>query len=299
MRHVIAIAVSSVVMLPLAASPAKGQAVCSAPHSGPVVGSGASAGTLAPRSGWAQISVQHQRTSTLFNPQTRAAPLILDGVASTSSIYTSAAIGVLTGLEIWGQIPVHKLRYSDNGGSRERSGAGDPRLSVRASSSLFGMPAPFAMRGGVKLPGSRFPIDATVIPLTEGQRDWELSLESWRVFGGGAVYTLGWIGYRWREANAEAGRKPGDELFVHAAVGGNVGRLQWDLGADLLRGAAPVQQGVSLPGARRELLQLQPTVGWRFGPGRAGASAQIPLAGRNLPASPGFSVGYLLFWNPQ
>jgi hypothetical protein len=273
------------------------QAVCSAPHSGPVVARG-QAGTLAPLAGWFQLSFAHQQTRTLFNPDRVARPLILDGTATTTSAYASAALGVLPGLELWGQIPFHALDYTDNGGSRDRSGFGDPRISVRMSPALVGAGSvPVVVRAGVKLPGSSFPVDATIIPLTEGQRDWELSIESWRSFAAERIYALGWVGYRWREENRETGRQPGSEVFIHGAVGGPfLRRFHWELGGDVLRGAAPEQQGVTLDAARRELLQLQPTLAWNVGPGRIGVSAQVPLRGRNLPASPGFSAGYLVMW---
>jgi hypothetical protein len=274
------------------------QAVCSAPHSGPVVASGGQVGMLPPGAGWAQLNAAHQRTTTFFDHERDSRPLILDGVATTTSLYVSGAVGLVRGLEFWAQVPLHILRYEDNGGSRDRSGIGDPRFSLRMGSALFGADAPFVLRAGVKLPGSTFPVDATVIPLTEGQRDWELSLESWRGLPGSLLYVLGWVGYRWREENGDAARRPGDELFGHVALGGPIGsRLHWDLGADVLRGAPPEQQGILLRGARRELVQLQPTLGLDAGPGRLGLSAQVPLRGRNLPASPGFSLGYLLMWD--
>lgn len=280
--------------VPAAAWP---QAVCSAPHSGPVVASGGQVGMLSPGAGWTQFNATHQRTTTLFDHERDSRPLILDGVATTTSVYVSGAVGILPGLEVWAQVPVHSLRYEDNGGSRDRAGIGDPRFSLRMGSALFGVDAPFVLRAGVKLPGSTFPVDATVVPLTEGQRDWELSLESWRALAGGRLYVLGWAGYRWREENADAARRPGDELFGHVALGGPIGsRLHLDLGADVLRGASPQQQGILLRGARRELVQLQSTLGVDVGPGRLGLSAQVPLRGRNLPASPGFSLGYLLMW---
>jgi hypothetical protein len=284
-----------------AATRLQAQAVCSAPHSGPVISNGAQAGTLEPFTGWFQLSIARQDTRTIYQHDRVARPLILDGEATTTSVYASASIGVLEGVEIWAQIPFHALSYTDNGGSRERSGIGDPRFSVRLSPAVAGFNAvPVVLRAGVKLPGERFPVDATVIPLTEGQRDWELSIESWRTFAGGRTYVLGWAGYRWRETNRDAARRPGNEVFIHGAVGGPLGeRLHWELGGDVLRGGAPEQQRVILEASRRELAQVQPTLSWNVGPGRVGLSAQIPLQGRNLPASPGFSLGYLMLWSAR
>ena len=153
------------------------------------------------------------------------------------------------------------------------------------------------LRFGAKVPGSTFPVDARVLPLTEGQRDWEISLESGRSFDFLPIYVVGWAGYRWRGQNETALYEPGDESFGHLAVGGSVYDLAWQIGADGLWGQAPTVVGLLLADQEaRRLLQIVPTVGYAVGPGTVEATVQIPLAGRNLPAGAGFSVSYRTAW---
>jgi hypothetical protein len=164
---------------------------------------------------------------------------------------------------------------------------------------LVGWRGPVLVRAGVKFPGSDFPVDATLIPLSEGQRDWELSLESGTAFPGTALYLLGWVGYRWREANVPLDRKPGDERFAHVAFGGHLGPTQAELAVEAMSALAPRYLGVELSTAARRLVQLQPTVSYAAGPGSLELTGLIPVAGRNLPAGPGVSVGYRLTWGAQ
>ncbi len=296
------VALTGLVAMALSAAhapPVSAQAVCSAPHSSPVLAQGGTIETLRPGTGWAQVSGFRQVSNGFFGPTGDRQPFLADGRVRTHSAFFTAAVGVVRGVDVWGQLPVHDLRYSDQTGGRHRLGLGDPRFSVRLSPRVVGIDGlPLAVRAGVKLPGSRFPVDATVIPLSEGQRDWELSLESGAALGPGdaPLYVLGWVGVRWRETNEQTDRKPGDELFGHAAVGGAWRAFRLELGAEALLGRAPRQLGLELPAGRRRLLQLQPTVGYHVGRSTVEVTLLLPLAGRNLPTGTAGSVGYRFSW---
>jgi hypothetical protein len=80
------------------------------------------------------------------------------------------------------------------------------------------------------------------------------------------------------------------------AIGGVFSGISLELAADGLWGKAPLAQGFLLTGDKRQLLQLQPTVGFKAGPGHLEANVQIPLSGQNLPIGTGFSIGYRFSW---
>lgn len=272
------------------------QAVCSAPHSSPGLSGSGSLRTLPPGSGWIQLSGYVQEADTRFTFEGERETFFSSGAASTRSLYLTAAVGVVWGLDVWAQASLHRLRYSDDSGSRDRTGLGDVRLAARAGAELVGLDLPVSLRAGVKLPGSRFPVDVTVLPLSEGQVDAEVSVESGHAFAGGAFYVLGWVGHRWRLGISEAERNPGDEWFGHVAAGGARGSLRWELAVEGLFGAPPVQQGIELVTDRRRLVQVVPGVAWQVGPGEADLGVQVPLAGRNLPSDPSVALGYRLSW---
>lgn len=280
------------VSLPLGA-----QAICSAPHSSPVLASGGTIETLRPGAGWVQVSAFRQSSDEFFNPNSEPQPFLAQGEVRTSSLYLTGAVGVIPGLDAWVQVPLHHIRYADVGGQRERTGIGDPRVSVRVSPELAGLPGvPLALRAGVKFPGSGFPKDATIVALGEGQRDVEVSLESGKAFSGVPVYVMGWIGYRWRTLNASAQREPGDERFAHLAVGGTLRSFHVEVAGEFMSGLTPRQQGFALSASRRRLVQLTPTIGYQLGRGALEFTALLPLAGRNLPSGPGASVAYRFAW---
>jgi hypothetical protein len=275
---------------------ARSQAVCSAPHSAPSVGQGGSVGTLEPGAGWIQLSFYGQNAAQRFDFAGDRQPFFAAGEARTRSAYLTASVGIFEGLDVWAQAAVHDLRYQDEGGARERTGLGDVRIAARGSASLIGVAVPVAVRVGVKLPGNEFPVDATILPLSEGQTDVEISVETARALAGDALYALGWVGHRWRFGQTTAARQPGDEWFVHLGLGGHHRSVRWQLGADLLHGGAPSQQGVTLTSDRRRLIQLNPSAAWTAGPGEVDVGAHVPISGRNLPSDPGFSVGYRFTW---
>ncbi|MBI4502046.1 MAG: hypothetical protein HY700_12910 [Gemmatimonadetes bacterium] len=270
------------------------QALCSAPHSSPSL-RGGSLGTTAPGSGWLQFSVFRQRSARHFDAAGDRLPFPADGTVGITSMYLTTGVGLIRGLDAWFQVPLHVAGYRDVRVDTSRTGIGDLRAALRVGPALFGAPAiPLAVRVGAKVPGTAFPLDATIIPLTEGQRDWEVSVETGHAFS--PLYLLGWVGHRWRGENTTVGRQPGREVFGHAALGGTAGGLHWELASDVLVGSAPTLFGLQLTTARRRLFQLAPTLGGRFGPGDLEATAAIPVVGRNLPTGAGVSLGYRLSW---
>ncbi|MEX0692035.1 MAG: hypothetical protein WD043_09365 [Gemmatimonadales bacterium] len=279
----------------LSGSSLAGQAICSGPHGSPVLAQGGA--TLEPGTGWVQLSLYAQRSSEFFNTVGARQAFLSDGAVRTRSTFVTAAVGITWGLELWAQAPVHDVRFADQTGAREAAGLGDPRVAVRISPELITTRhIPVALRAGVKFPGRTFPVDATLIPLGEGQRDWEVSLQSSAVITGSSVYVLGWAGHRWRERNAAIDRKPGNEWFGHAAVGASWAGVRAELGTEVLWGGTPRQVGVPVPASQRRVWQLQPTIGRQVGPGVLDVTGFVPVVGRSLPSGSGVSIGYRVGW---
>lgn len=275
---------------------AAGQAVCSAPHSSPTIPSTGYSITEPPGSGWVQFTFYRHDTREQFGTTGRIEPFFAQGHATTTSLFVTAALGLVRGVDAWMQLPVHNLRFDGGAGRRERTGFGDSRLQLRVSPELFGSRIPVALRAGVKFPGGDFPVDPDLIPLTEGQRDWDLSLQLGRSLQSLPVYVMGSVGYRWREEDIDRARKPGDERFAYLAVGGQWQRLGWELGLEGLSGLPPRSQGLELETARRTMLQVFPNLGMNVGPGQVEVGGRIPLYGRNLPAGSALTLGYVVDW---
>ena len=250
--------------------------------------------------GWVDARFYYHDTTREFGPESELRDLFASGHAVTSSLYITAATGLFRGMDAWVQVPLHNLTYNDAGGNRDRTGIGDLRLYGRIDPTLFGVETiPIAVRGGVKIPGAEFPVDAEVIPLTEGQVDIEAFLEIGHSFYPAPFYAMGWIGHRWRLAKGVV-RDPGDELLAYAAVGGDLGsRFVWKIAAEGLWGGTPILDRVPVENARRRMVQVFPSFGIRLGPGAIDLGGRVPFEGRNLPAGPAFVIGYFFRWDAR
>ena len=250
-----------------------------------------------PGEGWAELAVSRQDTRERFDFDGARKPFFAEGHAITTSFHLTAVVGLFSGLDASVEIPFHRLDFTDEGGDLGRSALGDPRVFLRVSPPLFrDSDLQVALRGGVKLAGGDFPVSPEIIPLGEGQRDWEVIVEVGRSLGPGSMHVSGWLGYRWREANEERELDFGDEILFLAAVGGSFGRLEYKLGVDGIGGLTPELQGIRVESARRRLVRLLPSLFWRTGLGLVQVGTRLPFAGKNLPAGASFTLGYRMAW---
>lgn len=255
-----------------------------------------------PGAGWAKLQFAHQNVRAEFDIDGHRKSLGSDRAQSiATTVRLTGALGLWRGIDVWADVPFRRLTLSTSDRTRRSRGISDPRLFLRIGPSVLGigdLPLSVAVRGGTKFPVGEFAADAQSIPLSEGQRDWEVLLELGKSLHPWPMYVMGWVGYRWREPNRNVRWKPGDEAFFYAAAGGSPGPFRWKLAVDGLFGRPPVRTDVGLPmeAARRELIQAIPQVGWRAGPGAIKAGVRVPVSGRNLPASPVFTLGYFVSW---
>lgn len=251
-----------------------------------------------PGAGWVSVTAYHQDTRERFDTRGDERRFFAEGHAVTTSVYVTGTVGVVPGVDVWAQVPFHRLRFDDLVDERTTTGIGDPRLWLRVAPLRFaGSAFPLAVRGGVKLPAGDFPIDAEVIPLGEGQRDWEVMVEVGHSFFPAPVYAMAWVGYRWRERHDETFRDWGDERFFLAQVGGEVGPLGYKVLAEGWKGDTPVLEGIPVRSARREFAQVMPSLTYAVGSGQVEAGVRLPLAGRNLPAGHALMLGYFFAWS--
>lgn len=254
-----------------------------------------------PGTGWVKVNLSHHDTRTRFDENANKEPYFNKNARSiTTTATVTSALGLWTGLDMWAKMPVHHLQFDDVIRDRTSTGLGDPRIFVRMGPSIIGLdtlPLAVAVRGGIKFSVGDFDVRPQIIPLTEGQRDWELLAEIGRSLHPWPLYLMGWVGYRWRELNETTGFKPGNERFFYAAAGGNLNVLTWKVAVDGYFGNATEFAGLVLTRERRQLVQLIPNLGLRIGPGQLEAGARIPLHGRNLPAGTTFTLGYFISWN--
>ncbi|MXW17590.1 MAG: transporter [Gemmatimonadetes bacterium] len=252
-----------------------------------------------PGKGWIALAAYHQDTRERFGIDGDTRVFFAEGHAVTTSSFLTAALGLVPGFDMWSQFSFHRLRYDDVAGTRSSTGFGDARFWLRAAPlKWLGSAVPFAVRAGFKVPIGDFDVDAEVIPLGDGQRDWEVMAEAGHSFWPRTLYLSGWVGYRWREENPESGKDFGNEVFYFAQAGGRFGRWGWKVAVDGWDGASGVTEGVPVPSFQRDLVQLQPSLLYDVGPGQMEAGVRFALKGRNLPAGTAFMIQYFTRWEP-
>jgi len=252
--------------------------------------------------GWVSVDLYYDDTMSQFGEEANEEPLPEEGHSITTSVYSTMSVGLFTGIDAWAQIPVIRSQFSDIAGDRQSTGFGDPRFYLRIGPSLFGINTtiPIDIRTGIKLVGSDFAVDAETIPISDGQRDYELMVELGHSFWPRPIYVSGWVGYRWRGTNKEIDRKPGNEWFGFVKAGGNEGRLIWMVDVEGFKGSAPESFGIEIVTARRELVQVTPRLGVVTGMGSFLVGARLAVLGRNYPSGTALIISFFrtqTFWN--
>jgi Putative MetA-pathway of phenol degradation len=247
---------------------------------------------------WGKLSFFRHQTTEQFRASGEKKPFINANAESRSSaVFFDGLVGLTDRLDFWAQVPYFDLNFDDDSEERHSSGVGDVRLSARYN--LFQLrqgSLPLSVRFTTKIPIVDFPIDAEVIPVGEGQWDYEVWLESGISLWPLPAYSVVWLGYRFRAINEKTTRDPGDELTFLAELGGTslVGGLGGKVVVDGIFGRTGAIQGIPVSNDQREILYLGPTLLYDFGGSTMlEVAVRIPLLGRNLPA--GNQVAVALF----
>lgn len=246
---------------------------------------------------WAKVSWFHHETTEQFRSNGEKRIFLNSNAVSVSdAIFLDVAVGVTDKLDLWVQAPYFDLNFDDDVQDRHRAGVGDVRVSARYNLASFrGGSWPVSARVTAKVPIQSVTVDAEVIPVGEGQWDYEAWLESGLSLYPLPAYTVVWLGYRRRTLNTTTTRDPGDEVAFLAELGGTelFGGLGGKVVVDGIFGRAGRIQGVALgPDDRREILYVAPTALFNVTSSTLlEVALRIPLRGRNYPAGPPLQVG--------
>lgn len=248
-----------------------------------------------PGQGWASLSAYHQDTHESYDVTGQKGDFPGNGHAVATQAFLTVAWGLTTGFDAWAQFSFQRLEFDDPTGRRTSMGPGDMRLYLRFNPLLLrGLTFPVALRGGVKVPVGDFDVGSPVIPLGDGQRDWEVMLEAGHSFYPAPFYVMGWAGYRWRESRDSGRVDYGDERFFYVAAGGTALVVDFKVALEGWYGATPILNSEPAIGAEREMVRLSPSILLDLGPGQLEVGGRVPFAGRNLPAGSDLVVGYFL-----
>ena len=97
-----------------------------------------------------------------------------------------------------------------------------PKGKLWAKFRLIDKPFLFSLKTGIKMPTGEFKNEDGLIPVGEGQWDFDFVAQLGRSFWPLPLYGNVDIGYRLRTRNDAIDRDPGDERFLNAELGYNV-----------------------------------------------------------------------------
>ncbi|HJP31674.1 MAG TPA: transporter [Candidatus Latescibacteria bacterium] len=254
-------------------------------------------GTLWAKASWFQQSTDEWYTDAdqpILLPDntlgSRAAgsrqPYRFNGSYESTAVFLEGYYGITDAIDVGLQVPWFDQSFDDDTriDSPAESGFSDTRVFARWR--LFDKPFLLTLKGGVKIPTGEFKNEDGLIPVGEGQWDYDIVVQAGRSLWPLPAYANVDVGYRVRTENTEILREPGDEWLVNAEVGYNpLPRLQLALKLDGLYGKAGRSFGLRTESLTKRITYLAPTASWRLGGDTIiEAALRISTGGRNFPA---------------
>ena len=224
-------------------------------------------------------------------------PYLLEGEYSSRTFFLDAMYGITDQLNVGIQVPFFDQTFQDQelnilfGGPISSSGFSDIRFFAKRK--LIDAPVVSSLKFGFKAPTGSFENRQGLIPVGEGQWDFDFILQVGRSFWPFRAYANADVGYRVRMKNGEIDRDPGDELFWIAEFGYQwtdklLTVLKWE-GID---GKETTSLGLQLTGDVKKIQYISPAVLFRTTDTIAiEAGIRLSINGQNFPAGPVFQVG--------
>lgn len=270
-----------------------------------VVDADAGAWTLPKGKLWAKATYFQQSTNEWYV----ASPQFIDGqVVSTGqrtrynfggqyqskALFVEGFYGLSDRFDIGVQIPYFDQSFADQTRSQPVAAAGLSDMRIVAKLRLIDKPFLVALKAGIKMPTGEFKNEDGLIPVGEGQWDYDLVTQFGRSFWPLPLYANVDIGFRLRTKNDEIDRDPGDEWFLNAELGYNITRKLILMGKyEMLRSDPSIEFGsISNKSQIKRITFLMPVLLYAIDERTAVETAlRISLNGRNYPAGQQFILG--------
>ena len=199
------------------------------------VGAFAGAWTLPQGQLWTKVTLFQQEADEWYlaspeyaggqvQPAGARRPYRFNGRYQSKAVFLEAFYGVTDRLDLGVQAPYLIQEYGDDTFLESSADAGLGDLRVFAKVRALSAPAVLTLKLGAKAPTGDFTNADGVIPVGEGQWDFDFIGQLGRSFWPLPLYANLDLGYRVRMKNEDIDRDPGDEWFFNAEVGVNLGR---------------------------------------------------------------------------
>ena len=253
----------------------------------------AGAWTLPRGTNWLKAGFMFQDTTERYFLDGERIPYFFDGRNQTRALFFEYVRGITDRLDIKAQLPVFDVSFDDLSDERRSTGLGDLRLEARYN--LVQDPLVVTAGGTIKFPTGEFINDAEIVPVGEGQYDFDVFTEIGRSLWPTNGYITGKLGYRFRTENQETGIQFGNEILWRAEFGYRFSRrVSSKLLLRGIHGSEATSFGLPIESLRREIVFIEPGVYLNLTPSQ-GIEVTVPISlrGRNWPAGPVFTVSYI------
>jgi hypothetical protein len=187
-----------------------------------------------------------------------------DGEYEFKGVFLEGTYGLSDRLDIGFQLPFVSQRF-ENSTQEGRTASGWSDLRLLAKLRLLSQPLVFSIKGGVKLPTGKFINEDGLIPVGQGQWDFDLSADISRSLWPLPLYTNIEIGYRIRTINKEVDLDPGDEWFFTGELGYQPFKRLFLVGKiEALRGKEGATFGFRNPSLVNRVTYLSPTLVYKL-----------------------------------
>ena len=230
----------------------------------------------------------------LTHPAGTRRPYRFSGEYESRAVFIEGFYGVTDWLNIGVQIPYFDQALHDDTRDEAPSDAGFSDIRVSTKWRLLQKPVILTTKLVAKMPTGEFRVQDGLIPVGEGQWDYDFVLQVGRSLWPLPAYANVDVGYRVRRENEDINRDPGDEWLFNAEVGYSpTAKLLLALKLEGLRGKPGTNSfGFRDSGLKNQITYLAPTVAYRVhGDTSVEGAVRYTLAGLNFPAGYQVTVG--------
>ncbi len=240
---------------------------------------------------WSKITYFQQHTEEWYVGQGRfgapgtRARYDFDGQYESRAVFFEGLYGVTDRLDLGLQVPYFDQSFTNAAFAEPRTDTGLSDIRLLAKLRLLAKPLVLALKAGVKVPTGEFKNEDGLIPVGEGQWDFDFVGQVGRSFWPRPLYGNIDLGYRVRTRNEQIDRDPGDEWFVNAELGYQLVRQLMLVGkCEVLRSRPAVVFG-GIEAEIKRIVYLTPALLYAVGQRTTiEAAVRFSLNGRNFPA---------------
>jgi hypothetical protein len=261
----------------------------------------AGAWTLKQRHLWAKITLMSQATdeeyvavggsgrepnlAQFYEPGDRAR-YRENGHYDSRAIFLDLFYGLTDRVDLGIQIPYFRQEFENVGFRPANVASGFSDIRAFLKTNLIQQPFVGSFKLGFKAPTGKFESKDGIIPVGEGQWDFDFIAQLGRSFWPLPVYANLDLGYRLRLKNTSISRDPGNEWFFNAEIGYQpINKLLFALKVEGIRGQPARVFNLELPRDKKRITSITPTLLLDLHQNISFETAlRISMAGHNFPA---------------